>query len=278
MGYIDSLSSTIVCVLTTAGKKALARNDNSFKITKFKVADDEINYQLYNPGSIDSEDSDIINIPILEPSTNPDSALRYPLVTMAEGTTRVAELTINPSNIIFNLSSAQDEATVQAVTYYNEDQFYLINFTNINTTFVNSIVVAKDNNSTFNVVENNQKNTNEYLVSTNHNIQLSESRFKVIITFKRSSSGGNILPSTGEGDNLTINTTTPPQTNQTVQLATMLVLGQQSGVFTTIDLYGTVGRAIRTLGSGEITPVLVTDPPVRNPTGSGSVSIVGGNS
>lgn len=278
MGYIDSLSSTIVCVLTTAGKKALARNDNSFKITKFKVADDEINYQLYNPGSIDSEDSDIINIPILEPSTNPDSALRYPLVTMAEGTTRVAELTINPSNIIFNLSSAQDEATVQAVTYYNEDQFYLINFTNINTTFVNSIVVAKDNNSTFNVVENNQKNTNEYLVSTNHNIQLSESRFKVIITFKRSSSGGNILPSTGEGDNLTINTTTPPQTNQTVQLATMLVLGQQSGVFTTIDLYGTVGRAIRTPGSGEITPVLVTDPPVRNPTGSGSVSIVGGNS
>lgn len=278
MGYIDSLSSTIVCVLTTAGKKALARNDNSFKITKFKVADDEINYQLYNPGSIDSEDSDIINIPILEPSTNPDSALRYPLVTMAEGTTRVAELTINPSNIIFNLSSAQDEATVQAVTYYNEDQFYLINFTNINTTFVNSIVVAKDNNSTFNVVENNQKNTNEYLVSTNHNIQLSESRFKVVITFKRSSSGGNILPSTNQGDSLTINTTTPPQTNQTVQLATMLVLGQQSGVFTTIDLYGTVGRAIRTPGSGEITPVLVTDPPVRNPTGSGSVSIVGGNS
>ena len=157
MGYIDSLSATISCVLTKAGKLALAKNDNSFRITKFKVSDDEINYQLYNPGSIDSEDSDIINIPILEPSTNQDAALRYPLVTMAEGTIRVAELTINPSNVVFNLSSQQDEALVQATTLYNEDQFYIINFTNINTTFINSIVVAKDSNSTFNVVENAKK-------------------------------------------------------------------------------------------------------------------------
>jgi hypothetical protein len=277
MGYIDSLSATISCVLTKAGKLALAKNDNSFRITKFKVSDDEINYQLYNPGSIDSEDSDIINIPILEPSTNQDAALRYPLVTMAEGTIRVAELTINPSNVVFNLSSQQDEALVQATTLYNEDQFYIINFTNINTTFINSIVVAKDSNSTFNVVENAKKNTNEYIVSTNHNIQLSESRFRVVVTFKRNSSGGNITPNQLDSGVQTVNNTVPV-TNQTVQLATMLVLGQQSGVFTTIDLFGTTGRAVQVPGggNGNITPILVTDPPIRNPN-SGGISIVGGN-
>lgn len=40
MGYINSSTATIVSILTRTGRRVLARNDGTFRITKFKIGDD----------------------------------------------------------------------------------------------------------------------------------------------------------------------------------------------------------------------------------------------
>jgi hypothetical protein len=49
MGYLNNAVITLDAILTTKGRQLLAKNDGSFKITQFALADDEIDYTLYNP-------------------------------------------------------------------------------------------------------------------------------------------------------------------------------------------------------------------------------------
>ena len=49
MGYLNNVSVTVDDILTKKGRELLARNDGSFAITQFSLADDEIDYTLYNP-------------------------------------------------------------------------------------------------------------------------------------------------------------------------------------------------------------------------------------
>ena len=49
MGYLNNSVITVDAILTTKGRQALAQNDGSFRITQFALADDEIDYTLYNP-------------------------------------------------------------------------------------------------------------------------------------------------------------------------------------------------------------------------------------
>ena len=49
MGFLDNSGDIILdAVLTDLGRERLARGDGSFKISKFALADDEINYGSYN--------------------------------------------------------------------------------------------------------------------------------------------------------------------------------------------------------------------------------------
>lgn len=98
MGFIDSSSSCITAILTRKGRELIARNDGSFKITQFAFSDDEINYQLYNP-NIDG-DIDILSLPVLEPSSNENTALRYRVVTMPKGSVSVAFLIAVPTSLL----------------------------------------------------------------------------------------------------------------------------------------------------------------------------------
>ncbi len=100
MGFIDSASATVVAILTTDGRNALAKNDGSFRITKFAFSDDEINYSLYNADTDD--DTDILNLPILEPSSNPQTALRYRLVTLPKGSLSIGFLTATPTELVLS--------------------------------------------------------------------------------------------------------------------------------------------------------------------------------
>lgn len=49
MGYLNNAVVTVDAILTKKGRELLARGDGSFKITQFALADDEIDYTLYNP-------------------------------------------------------------------------------------------------------------------------------------------------------------------------------------------------------------------------------------
>jgi len=49
MSYLQNTSVIVDAILTKKGRELLARNDGSFRITQFSLADDEIDYTLYNP-------------------------------------------------------------------------------------------------------------------------------------------------------------------------------------------------------------------------------------
>ena len=49
MGYLNNSSVTVDAILTKKGRELLAEGRDSFRITQFAIADDEIDYDLWNP-------------------------------------------------------------------------------------------------------------------------------------------------------------------------------------------------------------------------------------
>ncbi len=49
MGYLNNSTITVDAILTKKGRELLARGRDEFKITQFALADDEVDYDLYNP-------------------------------------------------------------------------------------------------------------------------------------------------------------------------------------------------------------------------------------
>jgi hypothetical protein len=84
MGFQDNSGEIFIdAVLTDEGRERLARNDGSFQVVRFRLADDEIDYRFWNEltGS-DSKDRKILDSPVLEAMTNEAVALRYPLISI----------------------------------------------------------------------------------------------------------------------------------------------------------------------------------------------------
>jgi hypothetical protein len=69
-------------VLTDEGRRRLALGDGSFRITKFALGDDEIDYSLYVPLTASGyEDVRIFQLPIFEAFTNNTTSLKNKLLT-----------------------------------------------------------------------------------------------------------------------------------------------------------------------------------------------------
>ena len=87
MGFLDNSGDIILdAVLTDTGRKRLARGDGSFKVAKFALADDEINYGLYDKNSASGSayyDISILQTPVLEAFTNNASSMKNKLITIS---------------------------------------------------------------------------------------------------------------------------------------------------------------------------------------------------
>jgi len=85
MGWLDNSTNNIIldAVLTDFGREALARNNNSFKIAKFSLGDDEVNYGIITKyGRTIGREKIEKNTPIFEALTNSNLALKYRLVSI----------------------------------------------------------------------------------------------------------------------------------------------------------------------------------------------------
>jgi hypothetical protein len=102
MAILNPTTITVDAILTTKGRELLARNDGSFKITQFALADDEIDYTLYNPthpsGSAFYGEA-IENVPVLEAFPEDSQIMRYKLVTLPRGTSRLPVINIGYNSI-----------------------------------------------------------------------------------------------------------------------------------------------------------------------------------
>ncbi len=86
MGYLDNSGDIILdAVLTDTGRMRLAKGDGSFRITKFALADDEIDYSLYDRNNSSGSayyDLEILQTPVLEAFTNNGSSMKNKLITI----------------------------------------------------------------------------------------------------------------------------------------------------------------------------------------------------
>ena len=104
MAFLDNAGDIILdAVLTDTGRMRLAKGDGSFKITKFALGDDEINYALYdysNPSGSAYYDLQIMQTPVLEAFTNNTSQLHSKIVSIPR--TNLIYLPILKLNQVFN--------------------------------------------------------------------------------------------------------------------------------------------------------------------------------
>jgi len=88
MAFLDNSGDIILdAVLTDTGRYRLAKGDGSFKIAKFALGDDEIDYSSYNkdhPSGSAYYDLDILQTPVLEACTDNSSALKSHLLSIAQ--------------------------------------------------------------------------------------------------------------------------------------------------------------------------------------------------
>ncbi len=84
MAFLDNSGDIILdAVLTDAGRQRLARGN--FRITKFALGDEEMNYALYNsshPSGSAFYDLELMQTPVLEAFTNNTSMMKTRLITM----------------------------------------------------------------------------------------------------------------------------------------------------------------------------------------------------
>ena len=100
MGYLNNTIVTVDAILTTTGRQLLAQNDGTFRITQFALADDEIDYTLYNPNNPSGSayyGQAIENMPLLEAFAETTQTMKYKLVTLPRGTARLPILSVPPS-------------------------------------------------------------------------------------------------------------------------------------------------------------------------------------
>jgi hypothetical protein len=126
MGYLNNQVVTVDAILTNKGRELLAKNDGSFRITQFALADDEIDYTLYNPthpsGSTFYGEA-IQNMPLLEAFPIETQIMKYKLATLPRGTAKLPVLDLGYSAITLQ-QGASLAITPQTLNYLGNTQTY----------------------------------------------------------------------------------------------------------------------------------------------------------
>jgi hypothetical protein len=126
MGYLNNNTVTVDAILTKKGRELLARNDGSFRITQFSLADDEIDYTLYNPnhpsGSAFYGEA-IENMPILEAFPDETQVMKYKLLTLPRGTAKLPVVELGYTTITLK-QGASLSITPQTLNYLGTDSTF----------------------------------------------------------------------------------------------------------------------------------------------------------
>jgi hypothetical protein len=131
MGYLNNTIVTVDAILTTKGRQLMAQNDGSFRITQFALADDEIDYTLYNPnhpsGSAYYGEA-IENMPLLEAFPQENQTMKYKLITLPRGTAKMPILDLGYTAIVIK-QGASLAITPQTLNYLGGNTFETSGYT-----------------------------------------------------------------------------------------------------------------------------------------------------
>lgn len=131
MGYLNNTVVTVDAILTDTGRQLLAQNDGQFRITQFALADDEIDYTLYNPnhpsGSAYYGEA-IQNMPLLEAFPQSTQVMKYKLVTLPRGTAKMPILDLGYNAIVIK-QGASLAITPQTLNYLGGNTYETAGYT-----------------------------------------------------------------------------------------------------------------------------------------------------
>lgn len=151
MGYLSNSVVTVDAILTKKGRELLAKGDGSFKITQFALADDEVDYTLYNPNHASGSayyGEAIESMPLLEAFPDENQIMKYKLATLPRGTAKLpildlgfsairlkqgASLAITPQTLNYLGSSNTFESSGYVVTIADARVLSTFNGVGINT-------------------------------------------------------------------------------------------------------------------------------------------------
>jgi len=131
MGYLNNSVVTIDAILTDTGRQLLAQNDGSFRITQYALADDEIDYTLYNPNHPSGSayyGQAIENMPLLEAFPQSTQVMKYKLVTLPRGTAKMPILDLGYNAIVIK-QGASLAITPQTLNYLGGNTFETSGYT-----------------------------------------------------------------------------------------------------------------------------------------------------
>jgi hypothetical protein len=126
MGYLNNQVITVDAILTKKGRELLAKNDGSFRITQFALADDEIDYTLYNPNHPSGSSfygEAIDNMPLLEAFPLEQQIMKYKLATLPRGTAKLPVLDLGYAAITLQ-QGASISITPQTLNYLGNNQSF----------------------------------------------------------------------------------------------------------------------------------------------------------
>ena len=129
MGFLNNTAVTVDAILTKKGRELLAQGTEAFNITKFALADDEVDYNLWDvthPNGSDYYGKVIENMPLLEAIPDENHIMRYKLITLPKNTIKMPVISVTPSSITFAVKDGlgQPDATVTVVTTNVTDNSY----------------------------------------------------------------------------------------------------------------------------------------------------------
>lgn len=195
MGYLNNQIITVDAILTNKGRELLAKGVG-FDITQFALADDEVDYTLYNPthpsGSAYYGEA-IQNMPLMEAFPDETQMMKYKLVTLPRGT-EVMPVISGPGSRYKIRQNATTTIDVSTSNYLNggaETSGYSFTISDVRITQINTGFVATGINNT---AVTNLNNSNANQVITNGT---SVSQTVIGTTLAITGTGNNILFGTG---------------------------------------------------------------------------------
>jgi len=131
MGYLNNTIVTVDAILTDVGRQLLAQQNGQFQITQFALADDEIDYTLYNPNNPSGSayyGQAIENMPLLEAFPQATQVMKYKLVTLPRGTAKMPILDLGYSAIVIK-QGASLAITPQTLNYLGGNTYETSGYT-----------------------------------------------------------------------------------------------------------------------------------------------------
>ena len=120
MGYLDNTSLTVDAILTKKGRQLLS--EGILEITKFALADDEIDYRLWDSAhslGTNYYGQAIENMPVLEAFSQENQMMRYKLLTLPKNTTKLPLVQVGQTSITHERPGLQTTLTPTTVNISN---------------------------------------------------------------------------------------------------------------------------------------------------------------